>query len=234
MAIRLRKIVRSPIDVVFLMVDNLAKTVGVRRSGRDLGRNPVDSRAGPDTNTSAPGNRLPRVALLAVLLAGCGSAPIQSSDVGSPSMQPTFTASASGSSPSAAAVPRSDPLCPVTTFETIPQNDIVGWDQRSWQRAAVGVWAHPYLNDFTNTSGFPASDTDIKVLWWVLDGGNDTLVLNVTSLPPGGYGASYSFDPPGVDRRDRPTGFATPPPGCYEVRVTVGTRSGVVIDQVLP
>jgi hypothetical protein len=181
-----------------------------------------------------PGNRHALVALLVVLLAGCGSTPAQPSGAGPGPTHSSFAAAASGPSPSATPVRTPNAPCPVTPFETIPPNSVVGWDQRTWQRAAVGLWAHPYLSDYTMQSGFPASYDGVKVLWWILDDGNDRLVLSVTSLPAGSFSASYSFDPPGVDRRDRPTGFATPPPGCYEIRVTVGTHSGAVVDQVLP
>lgn len=124
--------------------------------------------------------------------------------------------------------------CPVTPFEMIPPNDVVGWAQPTWQRATVGVWGHPYLDGYTAQSGFVGTDPGVKILWWVTDDGTDPVVLDVASLGAGGFSASYSFDPPGVGRHDRPTGFTTPPPGCYAIRVTVGTRSGVIVDQVLP
>jgi len=122
----------------------------------------------------------------------------------------------------------------VTPFETIPPNDVVGWAQPTWQQAVGGVWGHPYLDGYTAESGFASTDPGVKILWWVLDDGNDPVVLDITSVGAGGFSATYSFDPPGVGRRDRPTGLSTPPPGCYKVSITVGTRRGVIVDQVLP
>jgi hypothetical protein len=86
----------------------------------------------------------------------------------------------------------------------------------------------------TAQSGFAASDPSIKILWWTLDATNDPLILTVSSIPGSGFSVTQSFEPPGPDRRDRPTGIDMPPPGCYEIRVTMGTRSGDVVDQVLP
>lgn len=143
------------------------------------------------------------------------------------------TATATTSSPiSPSATPTTS--CPVTPFETIPPNDVVGWAEPTWQRATVGVWGHPYLDGYTAQSGFASTDPGLKILWWIIDDGNDPVALDITSLGDGGFSARYSFDPPGVGRRDHPTGFATPPPGCYKVSITVGTRSGVIVDQVLP
>lgn len=122
----------------------------------------------------------------------------------------------------------------MTSFETIPANDVVGWDQPAWQRATSGVWAHPYLPDYTTRSGFDGTESGMKILWWILDGGNDAVVLDVTSFPAGTYSASYRFDVPGPNRRDRPTRLPTPPHGCYEIRIVVGASTGAVVDQVLP
>jgi hypothetical protein len=168
---------------------------------------------------------------VALLVAGCAIAPVNPSGTGpaltGPSVAPLSP------SPSASLASPGVP-CPVTPFETIPPNDVVEWDQPIWQPAAEGLWAHPYLSNYTTRSGFTTSPDDLKILWWILDGGKSAPVaLRVTSLPAG-FSAEYSFEAPGPDRRDRPSGFVTPPPGCYEINITIGTQNGVVVDQVLP
>jgi hypothetical protein len=168
---------------------------------------------------------------LAVILASCGSTPPRPT---SPSPDAGGSSSPQASLPIASAAAASGAPCPVTSFETIPANDVVGWDQPTWQRATTGVWAHPYLPEYTIRSGFQGSESGVKILWWILDAGNDTVILDVTSFPAGAYSAGYAFDTPGPDRRDRPTSFTTPPPGCYEIRIAVGSRSGAILDQVLP
>jgi hypothetical protein len=124
--------------------------------------------------------------------------------------------------------------CPTTPFETIPPNDVVGWDQPTWQRAADGVWGHPYLDSYTPDAVISESETRLKILWWVLDGGDAPLVLTVTSVVGGSFQTSYSFDAPGRNRRDRPTDIPIPAPGCYSIGVTIGTRSGSIVDRVAP
>lgn len=121
----------------------------------------------------------------------------------------------------------------MTTFETIPPNDVVGWDQPTWQRATDGVWGHPYLDAYTPDAAFMSSESQLKILWWVLDGGDAPVVLRVASVD-GGFSASYSFDAPGHDRRDRPTGIPIPPAGCYSIGITVGSMKGTVVDRVAP
>jgi hypothetical protein len=168
---------------------------------------------------------------LAMLLAACTtvlpSSPVQSTD-----SRPTPGTSIALGIPTPTRI--AGGTCPVTPFETIPANDVVGWDQPTWQLATAGLWAHPFLSEYTAQSGFPASDREIKILWWTLVATNDPMIVTVSSIPVGGFSVTQSFDPPGLDRRDRPTGFGMPPPGCYEIRVTVGARSGVVVDQVMP
>jgi len=168
---------------------------------------------------------------LAFLIAGCGSRPVlPTSQPSDASPSPVALASVlTASKPPVSTAP-----CALTAFETIPANDVVGWDQRTWQRAAAGVWGHPYLADYTTQSGFSGTEPDVKILWWVLEGGSEAVVLDVMSVPAGAYAASYSYDAPGQDRRDRPTGFPTPPPGCYEIRITIGARNGAIVDRVLP
>jgi hypothetical protein len=144
------------------------------------------------------------VGLLIPILAGCGSAV----------------------PPSAA--------CPVTSFETIPPNDVVGWDEPTWQQASEGLWGHPYLDAFTPDCAFRSSESQLKILWWVLDGRDVPVVLTVESLNGGSFSATYSFDAPGHDRRDRPTGISTPPPGCYSIGITVGSMNGTIVDRVAP
>jgi hypothetical protein len=167
---------------------------------------------------------------LAILLSGC--TPVGPSSVNQPTGYLSTPPSATRGTPSP--TPITGGFCPVTPFETIPANDVVGWEQQAWQRATADLWAHPYLADYTPQSGFVASDPGIKILWWTLEATNDPLILVVSSIPAGGFSVTQSFDPPGPDRRDRPTGFDMPPPGCYEIRVTLGARSGAVVDQVLP
>jgi hypothetical protein len=150
------------------------------------------------------GERRLAIGLLVPILAGCGSA----------------------IPPSAA--------CPVTPFVTIPPNDVVGWDQPTWQQASDGLWGHPYLDSYGPDGAISASESQLKVLWWVLDGGDAPVVLTVAALDGGAFNASYSFDSPGHDRRDRPTGISTPPPGCYSIGVTVGSMNGTVVDRVAP
>ncbi len=167
---------------------------------------------------------------LAMILCGCTAVP--PSSVIRPTGASSFPTATPSELPSQHPAPSG--ACPVTPFEVIPENAVVDWAHPTWQLAAPGLWAHPYLADYTAASGFPAADPGVKILWWSLDAGNDPLRLTVTSIPPGGFSSTHAFDPPGSDRRDRPTGFETPPPGCYEVRVTLGGNSGVVVDQVLP
>jgi hypothetical protein len=124
--------------------------------------------------------------------------------------------------------------CPVTPFETIPPNDVVGWDQPTWQRASDGLWGHPYVEAFTPDAAFRSSESQLKILWWILAGGDAPVVLTVASVPGGSFSASYSFDTPGKDRRDRPTGIPLPPPGCYSIRVAIGTQEGTIIERVAP
>lgn len=164
--------------------------------------------------------------VLVLVLAGCGILPMP------PSPLPTVSAPPLLVRPSL----QTGTACAVTPFETIPPNDVVGWDQPTWQRASDGIWAHPYLGDdiYSARSGFLATDPGVKILWWVLDGGDEPLVITVASYPTGSFSARYSFDKPGPNRRDRPTGFPIPPAGCYEIRVDLGARTGSVIDQVLP
>lgn len=174
-------------------------------------------------------------AVLAVVLAGCGNLPTPNAS------EPTTSALPSLVRPSPQATPAVSPTapgagapCAITPFETIPPNDVVSWDQLTWQRAADGIWGHPYLADYTAESGFLASDPGVKILWWVLDGGDQPLVITITSNPAGSFSARYSFDAPGPNRRDRPSGFPIPPAGCYQIQVDLGARTGTIVDQVLP
>jgi hypothetical protein len=139
---------------------------------------------------------------------------------------PIFAGCGSAIPPSAA--------CPVTPFETIPPNDVVGWDQPTWQQASDGVWGHPYLDAFTPDAAFRSSESQLKILWWVLDGRDAPVVLTVASLDGGSFNSTYSFEAPGRGRRDRPTGISTPPPGCYSIGITVGSMNGTVVDRVAP
>jgi hypothetical protein len=139
---------------------------------------------------------------------------------------PIFAGCGSAIPPSAA--------CPVTPFETIPPNDVVGWDQPTWQRASEGLWGHPYLDSYGSDGAVSASESQLKILWWVLDGRDAPVVLTVAPLNGGSFNATYSFDAPGHDRRDRPTGISTPPPGCYSIGITVGSMNGTVVDRVAP
>jgi hypothetical protein len=124
--------------------------------------------------------------------------------------------------------------CPVTRFETIPPNDVVGWDQATWQRAVDGVWGNPLLGVDGSEGGFHASDSAFKILWWVLDGENDPLVLTLRTVPDHTVITSASFDAPGPNRHDRPSDLPMPPPGCYEIQIKIGARSGAIVDRVLP
>jgi hypothetical protein len=139
---------------------------------------------------------------------------------------PIFAGCGSAIPPSAA--------CPVTPFETIPPNDVVGWDQPTWQQASDGVWGHPYLDAFTPDAAFRSSESQLKILWWVLDGRDAPVVLTVAPLNGGSFNSTYSFEAPGRGRRDRPTGISTPPPGCYSIGITVGSMNGTVVDRVAP
>ena len=174
--------------------------------------------------------------MLALILAGCdilrtpaASEPLTSALPSLPRPSPLATRAVS---PTAAGA---GPPCRITPFETIPPNDVVGWDQLTWQRVADGIWAHPYFaTDYTAEAAFLASDPGVKILWWVLDGGNEPLLITVSADPAGSFSAQYAFDAPGNNRRDRPSGFPTPPVGCYQIQVTVGGRTGAIVDQVLP
>jgi hypothetical protein len=174
-------------------------------------------------------------AVLALVLVGCGTLPTPTAS------EPTTSALPSLVRPSSQATPAVSPTasgagasCPITPFETIPPNDVVGWDQLTWQRAADGIWAHPYLADYTTESGFLVSDPGVKILWWVLDGEDQPLVITVLSDPAGSFMARYSFDTPGPNRRDRPSGFPMPSAGCYQIQVDLGGRTGSIVDRVLP
>ncbi|MDQ6794306.1 MAG: hypothetical protein M3067_05735 [Chloroflexota bacterium] len=126
-----------------------------------------------------------------------------------------------------------DPTCAVTPFETIPPNDVVAWQSAEWQRAAAGVWAHPYFDSYDpGNSGFRGSDPGVKILWWVEAPGDLAIVLGVDSLS-GTYKDGVKVDSPGALRHDRPTGFSMPPPGCYRISITLGRTQGSIIDRVL-
>jgi hypothetical protein len=175
-------------------------------------------------------------AALALVLSGCGILPTPTA------AQPTTSPPPSLLRPSPQATAAVAPTasvagasCAITPFVTIPPNDVVGWDQLTWQRAADGIWAHPYLaTDYTAEGGFLASDPGVKILWWVLDGGDQPLLITISSDPAGSFSARYSFDAPGSNRRDRPSGFPTPPAGCYQIQGDLGGRAGTIVDQVLP
>jgi hypothetical protein len=161
------------------------------------------------------------IGLLILVLGGCAS-PVP--PIASSSAHPT--ASAEHASPALAAT------CPVSPFGSITPNDVVGTE--GWQQAAPDLWAHPYVAAPTVTSGFAGSDPGVKILWWAPDASDAPLLLTITSFDPGGYAARYTFDPPGPGRHDRPTGFATPPAGCYVIEAAIGATSGAVVDRVLP
>jgi hypothetical protein len=164
--------------------------------------------------------------LLAALLlaAGCQS-------VATPAASTGTTDAPDGSSDALAS-----PIdgCPVTVFQTIPPNDVVGWQEPMWQEAAPGIWAHPYVASYGLDSGFDPSDPELKILWWLQAQPDEPLEINVVAQADGRVVGAYTFEAPGPGRRDRPTGFGTPPPGCYEIRVTIGAVHGSVVDRVLP
>ncbi|MGH2464161.1 MAG: hypothetical protein ACRDGI_01755 [Candidatus Limnocylindrales bacterium] len=119
----------------------------------------------------------PLVAALAVVLAvaSCTSTPV------TPSVSDAaVSVSVSPDPPDRSAAPTSatvTPPYPITAFGTIPPNDVVGYDEPTWQQAASGIWGHPYLTDYTMKSGFIAHDPGTKVLWWITNPGNDRVVL---------------------------------------------------------
>jgi len=164
-------------------------------------------------------------ALFCALLVGCAT-PARSA---APTPPPSRTLSAAA--PSVTAVVE----CGVTPFGLIPRNDVVAWDVPAWQLAAPGLWANPGMdvNDVAH-SGFRGSDPGVKILWWTQPAVDLPVVLTIDSIPSGTYQDQVTFDPPGHDRQDRPTGFSMPPPGCYRVGIRLGTKEGSVIDRVLP
>jgi hypothetical protein len=176
------------------------------------------------------------VAIAILCLLGCAS-PLASAvtSTSSGSDRPLASFASGGSSPHDAESPGRLLPCAVTSFETIPPNDVVGWQVNEWQRATAGIWGHPYLDRFdTESGGFPSGDPAIKVLWWIDDPSDLGMVLTIESIPPGTYDDEVTVEAPGPQRRDRPAGFSTPPPGCYRIGVTIGTKRGSIVDRVLP
>src|SRR5712691_4137172 len=165
-----------------------------------------------------------------LLLAGCG--PLATPTTGP--LSPTASPASAAGSPSGLEGAALGGGCPVTPFETIPANGVVAWDQSIWQRATDGIWAHPYLDSYGPGGASSASDANLKILWWVLAAGEAPVDLTVTATTEGSYSDHESFDPPGRNRRDRPTEIRTPPPGCYSIAVTVGTRHGTIVERVVP
>lgn len=89
------------------------------------------------------------------------------------------------------------------------------------------------MSDFERPA-LTATSPGIKILWWILDSDDEPLSLEVAATDVDEFSARYVFDSPGPGRRDRPTGFPTPPPGCYRIEVTVGMRHGAVVEQIVP
>jgi len=101
----------------------------------------------------------------------------------------------------------------------------VSWNYLAWQKAAAGIWAAPALAFSPDTA---------KILWWAPDLVDGPMTLVIDSIPVGRYHETYRFDAPAFRRGDRPSGFPTPPVGCYQIGVIIGARAGSVIDRVLP
>lgn len=125
--------------------------------------------------------------------------------------------------------------CGVTPFSTIPENATVDWQSATWQRATDGLWGHPYMATYDeSSSGFASSDANTKILWWLSAKTDAVLTLHVQRADGQGPSHEWSFPSPGHLRQDRPTGFPMPSPGCYQIDVEVGEFRGSIIDRVVP
>jgi hypothetical protein len=190
----------------------------------------------PASRGHSIGRLLALVAVALACLAACAAPPRPA--VASTPSRPGVTASPTfmpTTSPTGPSLPGGDAACPVTVFETIPPNDIVGWQVAEWQAATTGVWGHPYLDVYDpRYAGFSSANPAAKILWWLQDPSDLPMVLTIESIPPGAFRDQVTTAAPGPQRHDRPTGFTTPPPGCYAIGVRIGTTQGRIVERVLP
>jgi hypothetical protein len=122
------------------------------------------------------------------------------------------------------------PACAITPTETIERNDVVAWDKSIWQNSGADVWAAPF-------GGFSSYAPEFKVLWWVPHGNGHPLTVDISRIDDGA-GAPLDLqmvleaDRVRPQRADRPSGVPSLPPGCYTFEVSIGDKTGSLVEQV--